>query len=156
MLPLLAAVIVIIAALRDWWMTEVSVNPAAAAPDEDGENQKLELQSILWRLDQLEKYVFKDDPSKSSILGSQKKASILDEEAERDQPSVTDKILNVEPTFKPESRTSDTAVTTGLEAELNKVKRAIQVFAQRKFVYLYVPHQCFFRSLAFSNCQAQL
>ena len=74
MLPLLAAVILITAVLRDWYMTEDEVNPAAAAPDEDGENQKLELQSALWRLDQLEKYIFKDDPPKSSILASPEKS----------------------------------------------------------------------------------
>ena len=75
---------------------------------------------------------------------------------ERDQPSDTDKILNAEPAFKPESRTPDTAVTTGLEAELKKVKRVVQVFAQRENLYIFLYASNLFHSLRFSNGQIQL
>ena len=148
-LPLLTAIIVIIAMLRDLWNTVEEVDLAAVAGD--NENQKLQLQAVLWRLDQLEKHIFfKDDPSKSSVLASHKMV-FRRPEAEWDQPSDTNKIVNAEPTNEMEFRTSDTAVTTGLEAELKKVKRAVQVFAQRKSLYIFMYHTKSFHSLAFSN-----
>ena len=149
MLPLLTVIIVIIAVLRDLWNTVEEVDPAAGAGD--NENLKLQLQAVLWRLDQLEKHIFfKDDPSKSSVLAFHKMV-FRRPEAEWDQPSDTNKIVNAEPTNEMEFRTSDTAVTTGLEAELKKVKRAVQVFAQRKSLYIFMYHTKSFHSLAFSN-----
>ena len=134
-LYLLAALLVTIAGLRDFWiLEEPKVNPAA----NDFENLKLQLQTLSWRLDQLENFIFKDDPPKPTHLPASQEISHRQPELELDKPR--DQSVHADPQREQKLNDCDAKVTRP-QSELSKVKSAIQIFAQGTSQFL-----CCFRS----------